>query len=207
MYKYNTKQIQILQIAETLFAEKGFDNTPIRDIAKAAHINAAMISYYFGSKEKLLEALILFRSSGLELQLENIAKQEITPLAKIDLIIELYINQLNTNRAIYHILYTEFLSSKRALNLKKFTAVKKRNITSLQKIIQEGKEKAVFCKNSDALLIYSTIMGIYFQFYINRAIYKEQLHLKTDNEYDHYINTNLAQHIQQIIKAFLVYEK
>ena len=67
------KQIQILEVAETLFAEKGFDGTSIRDISKVAKINIAMVSYYFGSKEKLLESLILFKTSGLkELTVLNI---------------------------------------------------------------------------------------------------------------------------------------
>ena len=55
----NDKQLQILLVAEKLFAEKGFDGTSIRNIAKEAGINIAMVSYYFGSKEKMLEALIL----------------------------------------------------------------------------------------------------------------------------------------------------
>ena len=40
---FNEKQIQILRVAETLFAEKGFDGTSIRDIAKEAKINIAMV--------------------------------------------------------------------------------------------------------------------------------------------------------------------
>jgi len=46
--EFNEKQIQILQVTEKLFAEKGFDGTSIRDIAKQANINIAMVSYYFG---------------------------------------------------------------------------------------------------------------------------------------------------------------
>ncbi|HNO01068.1 MAG TPA: TetR family transcriptional regulator, partial [Chitinophagaceae bacterium] len=40
--------------AEKLFAEKGYNGTSVRDIAEKAGINLAMVSYYFGSKEKLL---------------------------------------------------------------------------------------------------------------------------------------------------------
>ena len=53
--KFNDKQIEILNVAERLFAEEGFDGTSVRDIAKNANVNVAMISYYFGSKEKLLD--------------------------------------------------------------------------------------------------------------------------------------------------------
>ena len=56
------KREHILIEAEKLFGERGFDGTSVRDIAQSAGVNLAMISYYFGSKEKLLEALVVFRA-------------------------------------------------------------------------------------------------------------------------------------------------
>ena len=90
----NDKQIQILQVAEKLFAEKGYDGTSIRDISKEAKINIAMVSYYFGSKEKLLERLIYFRTSGLKMKLENLFKENLPPLEKIEKFKQLQINKL-----------------------------------------------------------------------------------------------------------------
>ncbi|RYD90762.1 MAG: TetR/AcrR family transcriptional regulator, partial [Sphingobacteriales bacterium] len=54
---YNEKQLQIMRTAESLFAQKGYDGASVRDIAEAAGVNSAMISYYFGSKEGLIKAL------------------------------------------------------------------------------------------------------------------------------------------------------
>ncbi len=50
--KFTDKQIHILDIAEELIAKKGYEGTSVRDICSKANINVAMISYYFGSKEK-----------------------------------------------------------------------------------------------------------------------------------------------------------
>ncbi|HEU4552458.1 MAG TPA: TetR family transcriptional regulator, partial [Chitinophaga sp.] len=58
---YNHKQIQILDAAERLFAMHGFHGASVRDIAQEADVNIAMISYYFGSKERLIEAIFLKR--------------------------------------------------------------------------------------------------------------------------------------------------
>ncbi|OUD40268.1 TetR family transcriptional regulator, partial [Flavobacterium psychrophilum] len=91
MTDFNDKQIEIILVAEKLFAEKGFDGTSIRDIAKTAGINIAMISYYFGSKEKLLESVVIFRISNLKLQLESIYEELLSPIEKIEKIIALYI--------------------------------------------------------------------------------------------------------------------
>ena len=66
------------------FAEEGFDGTSVRDIAKKANVNIAMISYYFGSKEKMLEALILNRISDMRLQLESLYNENIPPFEKVD---------------------------------------------------------------------------------------------------------------------------
>ena len=87
MTDFNEKQIEILQVAEKLFAEEGFDGTSVRDIAKKANINIAMISYYFGSKEKLLEALVIYRIKAMSMHLENLYQENISPLDKMDKLI------------------------------------------------------------------------------------------------------------------------
>jgi len=45
----------LLDSAESLFCERGFKGTSIRDIAASAGCNIASVNYYFGSKEKLYE--------------------------------------------------------------------------------------------------------------------------------------------------------
>lgn len=59
--KFTDKQIKILDVAEELIAQKGFDGTSVRDICSKANINVAMISYYFGSKEKMMSYLYQYR--------------------------------------------------------------------------------------------------------------------------------------------------
>ena len=59
--KFSDKQIHILNIAEELIAQKGFEGTSVRDISNKANINVAMISYYFGSKEKMMSYLYRYR--------------------------------------------------------------------------------------------------------------------------------------------------
>lgn len=48
---------RILESAERLFADLGFDGTSIRQIAMAAGTPLALLGYYFGSKEGLYRAL------------------------------------------------------------------------------------------------------------------------------------------------------
>lgn len=46
-------QDRLLDAAEELFCEKGFDGTSVRDLAAKAGCNIASVNYYFGGKDKL----------------------------------------------------------------------------------------------------------------------------------------------------------
>jgi AcrR family transcriptional regulator len=48
----------ILDTSEYLFATQGFAATSIREIAERVGVNPAMVHYYFGSKKKLLQAVM-----------------------------------------------------------------------------------------------------------------------------------------------------
>jgi len=202
----NDKKIQILEVAERLFSEKGFDGTSIRDISKHAKINIAMISYYFGSKERLLEALILYKTSDLKLRLENLLEQNLDPLEKINKLIEIYITQINCNKGIFRVLHFELTTKKREKSLAVFNELKKGNLKSVESIINQGQSKGIFRKDIIIPLITPTIIGTFFHFHMNKPYYEELLNLKTEEMYNTYIKTSLTKHIQQTIKALLVYE-
>ncbi len=57
MSEKNTKQ-RLLDAAEHLFAAKGYPNTSLRDITSTAKANLAGVNYHFGSKDKLLIAVM-----------------------------------------------------------------------------------------------------------------------------------------------------
>ena len=203
---FNEKQVQILLIAEALFAENGFEGTSIRTIAKKAEINIAMVSYYFGSKDKLLESLILYRTSDLKIQIENLSVENLDPVEKIDKLIELYVNRIRCNKGIYRILHFEFSSEDRETKMKVLNEVRARNLKSLETIIHEGQAKGIFRKEVIIPLIPPTIMGTFFHFYMNKEYFKKLLTLETDEAFENYIQTKLKTHIQQTIKALLLYE-
>lgn len=202
----NDKQIEILTVAEQLFAEKGFDGTSVRDISTIANINVAMISYYFGSKEKLLEQLILVRVQDLKIKLENLFNEDLNSFEKIDKFIELYIQKIDSNRHMYKIMHFEISSKKRDLDLQGFHQIKKNNLQLLTKIIEEGQDQNLFKKNINIPLITPTILGTYFHFYTNKYYFDDVLNFKNDLEFDSYIKNELTKHIQMTIKSLLIYE-
>jgi AcrR family transcriptional regulator len=52
---------RILDAAEALFMEHGFEATTLRQITAAASVNLAAVHYHFGSKEELFEAVLTRR--------------------------------------------------------------------------------------------------------------------------------------------------
>ncbi|WP_164931587.1 TetR family transcriptional regulator [Longirhabdus pacifica] len=55
--KEQNMKTRILYAAKKLFSEQGFDKTSVREICEVAGANIALVSYYYGGKEKLLKAL------------------------------------------------------------------------------------------------------------------------------------------------------
>lgn len=49
---------KILDAAEELFANKGFNGTSLREITSQAEVNLAAVNYHFGSKKELIKAVI-----------------------------------------------------------------------------------------------------------------------------------------------------
>lgn len=56
---------RIIQAAEMLFAEYGFDAVSMRDITALAKVNLASVNYHFGSKLALLAEVVGVRANGL----------------------------------------------------------------------------------------------------------------------------------------------
>lgn len=52
---------RILDAAEELFTEHGFEATSLRSLTSAASVNLAAVNYHFGSKEELFQAVLTRR--------------------------------------------------------------------------------------------------------------------------------------------------
>ncbi len=54
----NTRRAELLQIAAGLFADKGFKNTTVRDIADASGILSGSLYHHFDSKESMVDEIL-----------------------------------------------------------------------------------------------------------------------------------------------------
>lgn len=206
---YNDKQKQIIDTAEKLFAGKGYHGTSVRDIAEEAGVNIAMISYYFGSKEKLMQALFQERTSHLELRVERLLQNEtLTPLEKVWTLVDEYVEKIVQRRQFYKIMVCEQMMDKNPVITGMINEAKKANADLIGRLIKDGQKKGAFKKNVDVVLMLNTMIGTVMQTFINQAYYKSYHKLEelSQSEFHQLLQKKLTNHVKSLFKAILSYE-
>jgi len=209
--EYSEKQLQIIEAAEKLFATNGFEGTSVRDIAQEAGVNLAMISYYFGSKEKLLEALFDCRSSNIVVQLETVLQNaNMEPLLKIYHLIDTVVEKVFTQQYFHKIMVREQMTHhlQKGAIADMIHKTKKRNQEMVRQLIQEGQKKGVFKKNIDVPLMLVTLFGTANQLVTTQHYYREINNLQDmpDDEFKKLLKKRLSLHLKTLFKAILTYD-
>jgi AcrR family transcriptional regulator len=82
-----TRRGELLDIAGRLFAERGFRNTTVRDIADAAGILSGSLYHHFDSKESMVDELLDTFQQELFAQYDEILASDRSPRAKLDAVV------------------------------------------------------------------------------------------------------------------------
>jgi AcrR family transcriptional regulator len=198
-----------METAEILFAEKGFNGTSVRDIAEKAHVNLAMISYYFGSKDKLLESLFGYRGEHIKLKLESMVEDKtLGSFEKLDLLIDHYIEKIMNQQCFSRIMVREQVVNHTGITAKLITQMKKRNQEIISKLIHQGQKKGEFKRNIDIPLMMATLVGTAGHLIATQPYYREinNLQSMSDEEFQKNIKKKLSQHLKKLFKAILTNE-
>jgi len=203
---YNDKQVQIMETAEVLFAEKGFNGTSVRDIAEKAQVNLAMISYYFGSKDKLLESLFDYRGEHLKLKLESMIQDKaLGSFEKLDLLIDHYLEKIMNQQCFSRIMVREQVVNHTGITAELITQMKKRNQELISRLIHEGQKRGEFRRNIDIPLMMATLVGTAGHMIATQHYYREinNLQSMSEKEFQKHIKKKLSQHLKKLFKAIL----
>lgn len=204
----NKKQT-IIDAAMELFAEKGFEGTSIRELAAAAGVNIAMVNYYFGSKEKLFEAMVeqkasYFREKLTEI-LNNDSKNE---LEKMDRIIEDYVSRIMAQHKYHRVIHQELMLQQREALHENIIAVFSKNKEVMKTIIERGIKKKLFRKVDPELTIV-TLLGTLHQVLLSRPMCKFLVAKGADFDpyTDEAFKKRLITHMKQVMHAHLLLNK
>lgn len=204
-----TKEENILFAAEKLFAEHGFQGTSTREISKAANVNISMISYYFGSKEKLYEKLVEYRMNESQFFSKDILERtDIDEWEKIEKIVDQFSRRIRHHKCFYRIMQREQLHTENPQIVEFLKQTKLGFISMYSKILESGLQKGIFTKNPPIYLLHSTVSGTLFYASNGKEMYKEFLNNTEDEKiFEEKYYTELNEHIKYILKDLLGYEE
>ena len=203
--KFTEKQIQILDVAEELIAKKGFEGTSVRDISAKANINVAMISYYFGSKEKMMVNLYQYRVQKTRETFAEFTQtiKDGKPEMQLKEIINFLVKQLLTYNYFHGFVTQELRHDERVKNtLLEFYQT---CVTVLDEVIQKGIVSGVFKRAAKSEDIVSTLIGTVVFTIRNKNFYEMYLN---GNEQDYLLNSEkkLKNHLNLCVFALLGYQ-
>lgn len=206
--EYTDKQIAILKVAEEVISEKGFEAASIREISKRAHINLAMVSYYFGSKEKLIEAMFILRSEEFKMSINSVVEDaSLDPLHKMYKLAENYLNKVLKNFSFHKIMIREISSLNSSVVYNQIMKMKTANLQIIDRVIQEGKQNGQFNTLIDTDHVISLINGTVSNYALNEKYYREKWQLDPERTFAEQTKDKIKNQLLHSLKAILLYHE
>lgn len=104
------KKEQIIKIATKLFAERGYENTPLSLICETASVSKGLISHHFKSKDGLLREIFVKKTDEM---IEKVAIEDnLSPQQQLVAFLEMYFSHLVTDRLFFQLMLNLFLQPK-----------------------------------------------------------------------------------------------
>ena len=97
----------ILDAADALFGDLGFDATTTRQIAESCGVNKALIHYHFDSKEQLFHAVLARYYSSLTEVFGLILVGELSMRERLESLVDTYVDFLSKNQRFSRMLQRE----------------------------------------------------------------------------------------------------
>lgn len=197
------KKASILEAAEMLFCERGYEATSTRHIAKEAGANMAMINYYFGSKEGVFMEIISKRIIDFNTQLTNINQDNLSGMEKLLKVIEGYASRVLSNHCFHKMMHRELSLPHRPEMFFKIKNSMAENLLVIEQIITNGIDDGSF-RPVDVRMLIATIMGTISNVAISPSKITYGTTLDINNEDDKkVIIKRLIDHLKDLIITYL----
>ncbi|HEX2834028.1 MAG TPA: TetR/AcrR family transcriptional regulator [Thermoanaerobaculia bacterium] len=154
-----SKRERILRAAVDVFAEHGYFNAKVAQIAKAAGVADGTIYLYFDGKEDLL--ITIFREHtrnylhSLEQSLANINRAE----ERLRIAVRHHLETLGRDRALAVVSQVELRHSLKFMSLFSQEEVKD-YLNVIRKIVEHGQQEGTFRRNVHPQLVAKAIFGV-----------------------------------------------
>jgi TetR/AcrR family transcriptional regulator len=201
------KKDHILDVAEKVFSEHGFDGASTRMISGEANVNMAMLNYYFGSKEGLFIAVVERKITSFQDILQSLGNStDISPWDKIERYIEIYGDKVVNNNCFQKLLYRELGINRRTALSDKLRSILMVNVGELTKILDEGVRLGQFNADIDVAMVLATLYGTK-NYIINTPLMASTLlgfDVQDDKMMEEKLKPRIKTYMKRLLKAYLM---
>lgn len=175
--KKASKKDLIVQKAASMFREKGFPATSMRDLAESVGIEAASLYNHIQSKSEILQQIISNISDDCNKHLADLDNGNLPSIAKIESVIRFHIHMMFQRFEDYHVMINEWIHLE-AQPLADFISQRRTYVQRLETIITEGiaaKEIKQILPYVAVLTILSAVRGLEFWHRSQKSYSPEEL--------------------------------
>lgn len=152
------KRQKIMDAAVSVFAQKGFYNSTVADVAREADVADGTIYLYFKNKDDLLISIFEHSMDMFIGAVRHEMEQVLSPSEKIKRFISLHLKLVQRYQDLAQVIQIELRQSSKFMKEyvhSKFFAY----LDILQGIIEQGQREGLFKKSADAVILKRAIFG------------------------------------------------
>jgi AcrR family transcriptional regulator len=131
---------KILEVAERLFTEQGYNAVSIRDIAERCEVTNAALYYHFSSKAALFGEVVEHHARRIDAQMRIAADQEGTYREKVATMLLEYAHMIKDRRPPFHLLHHHIEGVDKDTKLEHMRRLFYATILPIQELLQEATE-------------------------------------------------------------------
>jgi TetR/AcrR family transcriptional regulator, fatty acid metabolism regulator protein len=154
-----SKRERILRAATDVFAQSGYFNAKVSEIARAAGVADGTIYLYFDGKEDLLTSIFREHTRNYLQSLERDVANLNRPEERVRIAIRHHLETLGRDRALAIVAQVELRHSLKFMALLSHQEIAD-YLNILRKIVEQGQSEGVFRRNLHPQLVAKAIFGI-----------------------------------------------
>jgi TetR/AcrR family transcriptional regulator, cholesterol catabolism regulator len=181
-----SKKDLIIQKASSMFREKGFPATSMRDLAESVGIEAASLYNHIQSKSEILQEIIFRSANECNVHFDHVVSSPMPVIRRIEALIRFHVHMMLNRFDDYYVMVNEWHHLEEPY-LTTFITQRRTYVQRLEAIIQEGvrsKELRPVMPYVAMLTILSSVRGLEFWHRSNKRISPAELE---DNMVNHLI--------------------
>lgn len=163
----------LIEVAEKLFTENGYQAVSIRDIAKAGGVTNAALYYHFPNKEALFDEVIEHHADKLAKRLSEVSAEEDSPREQLAAMLTEYAAQVYQRRSPLFSLRRKPNDINRDQVKKQHGRLVQRMLAPVENTLQNATEQGELRQLSDDYSPASLLLGLFHGMLQHRKHYSD----------------------------------